>query len=279
MKIAFIGRAERFSPNSVGRDAAILAAVRRRLSAERDVACAPVVSEDDLATAGADMADAQCYVSMARSQDALNWLGECERQRVPVVNATAAVMLCNRRPAVMQLAADEMSVPPAEGSDGYWVKRACGCAQSEADVQYAATRDEAQRLSSTMEQRGIVDVLVQAHVAGDLVKCYGVRGTDFFRTYYPGDDGQTKFGYELQGGRPRHYTYDAAALHRTLNRVAGRCSLDVYGADCIIRPDGEPVLIDLNDWPSFSRCCDEAAEAIARRIMQRMNDEDGTDDI
>jgi hypothetical protein len=34
---------------------------------------------------------------------------------------------------------------------------------------------------------------------------------------------------------------------------------------------GAPVLIDVNDWPSFARCRDEAAEAIAAHVCGRLD--------
>ena len=51
------------------------------------------------------------------------------------------------------------------------------------------------------------------------------------------------------------------------SRVAG---VDVYGVDCIVRADGSVCLIDFNDWPSFSRCRDEAAQAIAKLTADRL---------
>ena len=56
-----------------------------------------------------------------------------------------------------------------------------------------------------------------------------------------------------------------------MDQAASTIQLDIYGGDCIIQPDGRPVLIDLNDWPSFSRCRDEAAQAIAERISEMLN--------
>ena len=177
------------------------------------------------------------------------------------------------RCALMDLLDGEVCLPPSEGTAGYWVKRGSGCAQSTLDVQFAATRNDVAHIQHDMAQRGITDVLVQAHVTGDVLKCYGVRGTSFFRAFYPSDDGVSKFGDERRNGPSHHYTYDAGLLREQTERVADRCSLDIYGTDYIIRPDGVPVLIDLNDWPSYSRCRDEAAEAIARRIIQRLNNE------
>ena len=99
------------------------------------------------------------------------------------------------------------------------------------------------------------------HVAGDLIKCYAVQGTDFFRWYTVGESLQIPF--------------DERALERMMRKAADMIQLDVYGGDCIIRPDGQPVLIDLNDWPSFSPCRDEAAQAITKRIVQRIEQEHG----
>lgn len=50
---------------------------------------------------------------------------------------------------------------------------------------------------------------------------------------------------------------------------AGAVVVDVYGGDCIVRPDGTFCVIDFNDWPSFSRCRGEAAEAIARLALHK----------
>ncbi len=56
----------------------------------------------------------------------------------------------------------------------------------------------------------------------------------------------------------------------TLRRIAGRAAeatgLEVWGGDAIVTPKREFVLIDFNDWPSFSRCREKAATSIARYI-------------
>ena len=64
-------------------------------------------------------------------------------------------------------------------------------------------------------------------------------------------------------GPAQHYTFDAEQMKNDVNRLAGLTDLEVYGGDIIVRPDGSYCIIDFNDWPSFSRCRDEAAEAIA----------------
>ena len=48
-----------------------------------------------------------------------------------------------------------------------------------------------------------------------------------------------------------------------VERLAQLVGIEVYGGDAIIDSEGRFYIIDFNDWPSFSRCRDEAAEAIA----------------
>ena len=89
-------------------------------------------------------------------------------------------------------------------------------------------------------------------------------GSSFFRHFYPTDDGQTKFGDETaRNGEAHHYAFDVSALQSEVERLAQLVGIEVYGGDAIIDRDGRFYIIDFNDWPSFSRCRDEAAEAIA----------------
>lgn len=253
---------------------AILAAVRQQLMA-CGIKCNNIVTED---IPTADIEEADAYVSMGRKQDTLNWLGEYERRSIPVVNCTTSVMICNQRTLLMRVLEDEdgIAVPPLIGGNGYWVKRGYGSTESAEDVQYTASRAEADQLCEQLFQRGIMSVDVRAHIVGDVVKFYAVQGTDFFRWYYPEEGGDWKFDNRRYNGSLQHYAFDVEALRVMAARAAEIVQLDVYGGDCIIRPDGQPVLIDLNDWPSFSRCRDEAAQAIAKRIVQRIEQEHGS---
>jgi len=266
--IAFIGRATRYSPNCVDKDMAILAEVRLQLSS-RGFNCLDIINEDKVKEDDA----ADVYISMGRRQDTLNWLGQYERQWKLVINPTASVMLCNQRCLLMRILENNgITVPPHSGPDGYWVKRGYGSAESGSDVQYAPDEKTAKRITEEMMQRGHKIIEVRAHVKGDLLKFYAVKGTDFFRCFYPTDDGDWKFGNEHQNGKPYHYHYDEKALKAMVDQAAELCHLQVFGGDCIIRPDGSAVLIDLNDWPSFSRCHEEAAKAIADNICQQIDD-------
>lgn len=262
-RIVFIGRAPRYSPHCVDKDAAILAAVRSRL--EQDgFFCEDIMNEEQMTS----LPQGDAYVTMGRDDHTVALLS-CLKQ-LPVVNSAESVVWTTARRSMMrQLEREGIPVPPHRGNDGYWVKRGYGTAESEADVVYVPTLQDVEDAVRIMRQRGLRPE-VRAHVVGDLVKCYAVKGTAFFRYYYPGDDGEWKFGSEEHNGKPRHTPFDLAMLQAMLDKAAGIVGLEVYGGDCIIRPDGRPVLVDLNDWPSFSRCRDEAAVAIAERIKQRL---------
>lgn len=260
-----ISRAECFSPNSVDKDAAILECVVSALRHRGyDI---ETVSETELA----DGAGASAYVHMARGSRALSVLRRKELAGSVVVNATAGVELCcNRRRLTERLIGAGIPVPPASGPHGHWLKRADGVAQSESDVQFVSAGDDISAARERMRSQGVGDILVCAHIPGDLVKFYGVRGTGFFHACYPGDDGCWKFSDERRNGIPRHYPFDSAALHRMAERAAAAAGVDVYGGDCVIGSDGSACIIDFNDWPSFSRCRAEAAAAIAGLVAGRM---------
>lgn len=263
-KIVFIGRAPRYSPHSIDKDAAILAAVRSLL-VQDGFPCADIINEEKLT----ELPAGDAYVTMGRADRILSYLYPL--QQVSVINSATSVMTATARRDMMKLLERKgIPVPPRRGNDGYWVKRGYGTAESEDDVVYVPTMQDVEDAVRTMRQRGLRPE-VRAHVVGDLVKCYAVRGTAFFRYYYPGDDGEWKFDSEAHNGIPHHYPFDAGALLTMLDKAACIVGLEVYGADCIIQPDGQLVLVDLNDWPSFSRCRDEAAVAIAERIKQKLN--------
>ncbi len=264
-QIVMIGRARRYSPNSTEKDAAILREVGRRL---HEKGLQHTTIQEDATDEG--LPTAAVYVTMGRSETLLQQLEERERQGATVVNSPDAVRICCRRREQMErLEQAGIPVAPREGHDGYWVKRGDASAQTPGDVHFYSDRERATAAEQEMKDRGITEVDTRAHVTGDLVKFYGVRGTPFFRFYYPGDDGQSKFGDEAHNGRPHHYPFDADSLRQTADQAAELLDTDIYGGDCIIRPDGTPVIIDFNDWPSFSRCREKAAEAIATCIMQK----------
>ena len=106
------------------------------------------------------------------------------------------------------------------------------------------------------------------HIVGDLVKFYGVRGTNFFFHFYPEENQHSKFGNEFINGKTQHYPVSADHLKNIAELAANVLNIDIYGGDAIITPDQSIYLIDMNDWPSFAPCRELAAPVIAQRICE-----------
>lgn len=267
--IIAVSRAERFSPNSVEKDAKIL-----------DCLCKALMHYGyDVETSGEEAiglsVKKRVYVSMARSTEALDFLSEAEARGAVVMNDPHAVVLCQNRRLLMERLrregiATSTECGGKESASGYWIKKNRGYSEQADDVCFAANDAERDEMVEAMRRRGIDDVYVTPHIEGDLVKFYGVAGTDFFRTFYPGDDGQFKFEQEKVNGKPSHYAFDERKLQHDIDRAARAVGLDFYGGDVVISAEGEATVIDLNDWPSYSRCREEAARAMALAVVGKV---------
>ena len=271
-KTLLIQRAACYSPNSEEKDLAIL----------QEVGClledATIISEDDfvnrfstynqsVSSESVESVNAYCQIiSMARSTKALECLEQLEQSGIRVLNPSVGVRACQRSNVDKVMRENYLPLPPDKGDDGYWVKRADTTAQSKEDVCFCHDWAEVEKIKSTFMQRGITDVVTQAHVKGDVVKFYGVEGTGFFRYYYSGDDTETKFGDEERNGKPRYYLFSSSNLQADAEKLACLLQTPIYGGDAIVREDGSYVIIDFNDFPSFSRCRKDAAKAIFERM-------------
>ena len=260
-KILCIYRHWRYSPHSVERDAAILEAVGDKL---RDKGCQVTFVHEENADEKSLrllLAETDLCFSMARSESVVRVLRE---SGVPTVNTPQSVALCSRRKELERLMRSKgIPVPPASGTSGYWMKRGDGPVQTPDDVVFCSDETALEAARTAFLSRGIGEVVVSAHVEGDVLKFYGVSGSPFFCYCYPAETGQTKFGMTAHNGILHHYAFDADALHGVVGQLATYVGVSVYGGDCVVRPDGSFVIIDFNDWPSFACCRDEAAETIA----------------
>ena len=267
--ILAISRAERFSPNSVEKDAKIL-----------DCLCKELMHYGYGVETKGEMslgvsARSRVYVSMARSQEALDFLNHASERGAIVMNDPHAVVLCQNRRLLMrrlQMAGLDTTEEAAEATSetGYWIKKNRGYSELADDVCFAADEAERDMKVAQMKARGIDDVYVTKLIKGDLVKFYGVAGTDFFCTCYPADDRQFKFSQEEVNGRPSYFAFDKAAMQRSIDAAAREIGLDFYGGDMVVGDDGRVTIIDFNDWPSYSRCREQAARAMALAVVGRM---------
>lgn len=271
-KTLLIQRAACYSPNSEEKDLAIL----------QEVGClfddVKIIGEDELVenfstynqlisaeSIGAVNAYYQ-IISMARSPKALDCLEQLEQRGIRVLNPSVGVRACQRSNVEKVMRENHLPLPPDKGDDGYWVKRADAAAQSKEDVCFCHDWAEVEKIKSTFVQRGITDIVTQAHVKGDVVKFYGVEGTNFFRYYYSGVDTETKFGDEERNGKPQNYPFSSSDLQADAEKLACLLQTPIYGGDAIIQEGGNYVIIDFNDFPSFSKCRKEAAKAIFERM-------------
>lgn len=257
-----IRRDDKFSPNSVEVDRQILQAVIDRLPHVR------VWMKDEAALTMQDEADV--YLFMGRLPQAISILKDKERdgKRI-IINQASNLERCSRSALEQLMQQEGIPVAPRYGDKGYWVKRGDAAAQTKDDVRYCADEEEVKACLELFAERGIRDVVVNAHVEGDLIKFYGV-GSDFFRFYYPTEGGRSKFGDEARNGEVHHYEFDVAALQKDVFRLAETVGIEIYGGDCIVDRSGNYYVIDFNDWPSFSRCRDEAAAAIAELVNRKV---------
>ncbi|MES5004916.1 hypothetical protein [Prevotella disiens] len=256
MKTIAVQRDPRFSPHSVDKDLAILEAVATPLGAK-------IIAESQL-TAN-DIAEADIVLNMGRLPQTLDLLAKQGKDKC-VINSAKGVRNCQRSLLAQLMAQENIPTPPQKGENGYWIKRGDEAAQTHEDVQFCANETELNAAKARFSQRGITNIVVQAHIVGDLVKFYGVNTANFFRIFYPNDDGTSKFGDEMRNGTPHHYAFATDNLQQAAERLAILTDTMVYGGDAIITKEGLFYIIDFNDWPSFSRCKDEAAKAIRESL-------------
>lgn len=138
------------------------------------------------------------------------------------------------------------------------------------DVVYVECREEAEVVMADFRKRNIPVAVVNEHLVGDLVKFYGVQGTDFFYSFYPTEQSHSKFGLEAINGETRGFPFDVKLLQAYANKAAEVLNVPIYGGDCVVSSTGEIRIIDFNDWPSFARCRVEAGPEIAKCIYNRI---------
>lgn len=287
--IVGIYRASQFSPNMEDSDAAILNAVadrlrksghevtcvrerEERLRPKNDIACEASVKREEIEL---DLEGVDVVLTMGRLMSTLDLLQEVESKGVKVINSSIAIRHCERK-RFTQILMDE-DVPFAQSrvfqsSDNItwdlfpcWLKKGEGYAEVAEDVVYVRNAEELAAQVDRMRQRGIATLVVSQHLEGDLIKFYGVRGAGFFFWFYASDR-PDKFGNNPINHQAQGYRFSERALQEICNHAATVIGLEVYGGDCVVSDDGTIQLIDINDWPSFSRCREQAAEKIIRLI-------------
>lgn len=282
IKIAGIMRAGAFSPNHIGNDATIFNLVAEQL---RKRGCEVNVYNEEQFVAGGVGEDV--ILNMCRDARSITLLQEREDAGALVINSGYGIENCTRErmtrilmgsgiphPESIIVSTDEgvVDVLTARHMDRCWIKRADGHTQHREDVCCVRHAQEAQEVLQEFFLRGIKRAVINRHLDGDLIKFYGVAGTDFFYWFYPFENNHSKYGDEAENGAPRHLKIDEARLRAMCARAADVLDVKIYGGDVIVGDDGSMNIIDFNDWPSFAPCRRDAAPQIARYVINAIKD-------
>jgi glutathione synthase/RimK-type ligase-like ATP-grasp enzyme len=259
-----IRRKTSFSPNHVETDLAIIRLTSEEIEKQGFSVC--LIEESEL---GKVEIDTPVIFNMCQGAEAVHELQKIEARGVLVINSPESILNCYRYnmarllpkagvpfPTSFLVSTSEPDIPDKVNEfPGTWIKRGDVHAVSKEDVVLAYTREEILAVLHRLHERGIDRALLQEHIEGDVIKFYAVHNNDFFEWYY-----HNKYGL---------YAVNPAELHRLAELTAKTMGLDVYGGDAIATPDGELVIIDINDWPSFAPFRERASKHIAERIIQK----------
>ena len=277
IKIAGIMRAGAYSPNHIGNDAAIFNLTAEEL---RKRGCEVNIYTEEQFAAG--KVTENIIVNMCREMRSIGRLQELEDRGALVINSGYGIENCTRERMTRILLGSGIAYPESlivntdegvveamhnAGMDRAWIKRGDFHAMHKEDVSYVRHAEEAQEVLQEYFLRGIKRAVINRHLEGDLIKFYGVQGTDFFYWFYPLEAGHSKYGNEAINGPARGLHFDEEGLKKMCQDASELLDVKIYGGDCIVDADGTVRIIDFNDWPSFAPCRQQAALPIAKCIM------------
>ncbi len=181
-------RAGAYSPNHIGNDAAIFNLVADQL---RKRGCEVNVYSEEQFIAGA--VDEHIIVNMCREPRSISELQRREDAGDLVLNSGYGIENCVRERMCRILMGSNLSYPQtlvvntnegvrdrlgAAGIERCWIKRADEHTRHKEDVSYVRHAEEAQEVLQEYFLRGISRAVINRHLDGELVKFYGVLGTD-----------------------------------------------------------------------------------------------------
>lgn len=275
IKITGVRRGNQYSPNHIGNDAAIFnLTVKYLLERNCDI---KEYTEDEFQEADIE---ADLIFNMVRDTNSILKLQQLEKDGMVVINSGFGIENCTREKMTRLLLKNHIPHPKSVivltkdtnfeelnslGSH-CWIKRGDFHAIHREDVTYAKIGEESESVIKEYALRGIPSAVINEHLEGDLIKFYGVEGTDFFYWFYPNDLNHSKFGLEKINGKATGIPFDLDLLKNICSRSAQVLNIYIYGGDCVVSKNGEVKIIDFNDWPSFAPCRNEAAPYIAECI-------------
>jgi len=276
IKIAGIYRGMQYSPNHIGNDAAIFNLTAQYLKAK---GCEVTeYSEEEFwgATLNVD-----AVFNMVRDTRSIKKLQALEDAGLKIINSAYGIENCTREKMTRLLVSNGVPHPKSVimstthidikelmplHTDEYWIKRGDFHAIHREDVTFVRGAEEAEHILKEYALRNIPSAVINKHLPGDLIKFYGIAGTDFFYWFYPNDLSHSKFGLESINGFAKGIPFDQEYLKSICMRSAEVLNVAIYGGDCVVSANGSIKIIDFNDWPSFAPCREEAAPYVAESI-------------
>ena len=280
IKLAGIRREIKYSPNHVEADAMIFDLTVRHL-----VEMGYEVKEyTETEFISREMSELVVF-GMVRSKAAIDKLKILEDNGKIIVNSGFGIENCTRermtrlllendiphpRSIIVRTTEDPFDVLSGLNIPAYWVKRGDFHALQSEDISYVENIMDVRHVLEEFALRGIPNAVINEHLDGDLVKLYGVAGTDFCYYFYPSDQNYSKFGHEIKNGTAKYFPFSKDELKAAFDKAADVLNVKIYGGDCIVSKDGSFRIIDFNDWPSFASCRNEAAPKIAESIHKEI---------
>jgi glutathione synthase/RimK-type ligase-like ATP-grasp enzyme len=269
MNVLGIYREEIFSPGKVSDDKAIMDKALSELN------CMGISTKSVPADSVFKEKKVELVLNMAQSEDLLSFLSIWEKEGSRIINSPQAIRNCYRKKMVTLLKENNIPMPKSwvyqlktieeELSEAYsygwtgsyWIKRGDFHALQKEDVVRVSSFEEMERALAYFRQKGVDEVVVQEHLKGDIIKFYGV-GNEYIKAFLS------------LTGKP----FDLSKSMIEVILSAKTClGLEIYGGDLVISDKGEFFVLDINDWPSFSLCQDEAAEQIAKYVKSILEED------
>jgi len=175
------------------------------------------------------------------------------------VNMTPRMAACGGiHPRTVILKTDAMmDNPPDFAENGAWIKRGDVHNMTDHDVVFAAKWRDARKVRDDFKNRGITHIAAQEHIAGDIIKFYGVGPGKWFAWFYHRPQDVAKYAFDLK------------KLAEYAGTAAQAVGVEIFGGDAIVTPEGRIYIIDINSWPSFARVREDVKTHIASHVFDR----------
>lgn len=264
-KCLLIYRERKFSPGKIQSDQIILTRVGNALECNGWVV--KFVSGENFKNIS-DFTKFKLILTMSQNFELLKKLSQLAYEGIPVINSPKTTIQCFRSNMMSVLSSNKLPVPVYQEcntysspqlaftwpSSGIWIKRTDFHAISPDDVVHILEPELLFTFLKKFKNRGHSSAIIQQHISGNVFKCYSV-GKAFFFSCHPAPKSLKQ----------------SEQFKQIIIKVSEILKLDIFGVDLVVDSKNRAVVIDVNDWPSFSPCNIEASHAITKYIRSYYN--------